>query len=143
MLGAEVGRGVEASTVLLIPSLTTIDDGAFLADDTMVATYELKGGWMRLARARIGKRAFLGNSGMARGGHRVPRAGLVAALSAAPEKSHPGPSWLAPPAGRPRRIATATAPPPPSPPPPSLRVPRCRWARCRTAPGVYRRATHH
>ena len=48
MLGAEVGRDVEASTVLLIPSLTTIDDGAFLADDTMVATYELKGGWMHL-----------------------------------------------------------------------------------------------
>ena len=73
MLGAEVGRDVEASTVLLIPSLTTIDEGAFLADDTMVATYELKGGWMHLGRARIGKRAFLGNSGMASAGHRVPR----------------------------------------------------------------------
>ncbi len=48
MLGAEVGRGVEASTVLLIPSMTTIDDYAFLADDTMVASYELQGGWMRL-----------------------------------------------------------------------------------------------
>ena len=84
MLGAEVGKDVEASTVLLIPSLTTIDDGAFLADDTMVATYELKGGWMRLDRARIGKRAFLGNSGMAGAGHRVPRDGLVAVLSVAP-----------------------------------------------------------
>ena len=74
MLGAEVGRGVEASTVLLIPSMTTIDDHAFLADDTMVASYELQGGWMRLDRARIGKRAFLGNSGIAAAGHRLAQA---------------------------------------------------------------------
>ena len=86
MLGAEVGRDVEASTVLLIPSLTTIDDGAFLADDTMVATYELKGGWMRLEGARIGKRAFLGNSGMAGAGPpRSPRRAGRGALRGAGE----------------------------------------------------------
>ncbi len=44
LLGAEIGRDVEASTVLLIPSMTTIDDEAFLADDTMVASYELQRG---------------------------------------------------------------------------------------------------
>ncbi len=65
MLGARVGRDVEASTVLLIPSMARIEDGAFLADDTMVASYELRAGWMRLGPVRIGKRAFLGNSGMA------------------------------------------------------------------------------
>ena len=37
LLGARVGRGVEASTVLLVPRMTTIGDGAFLADDTMIA----------------------------------------------------------------------------------------------------------
>ena len=45
-LGMRVGRDVEASTVLAIPSLTTVADGAFLADDTMIATYELDSGWI-------------------------------------------------------------------------------------------------
>jgi non-ribosomal peptide synthetase-like protein len=103
LLGAQVGRDVEASTVLLLPSLTRIEDGAFLADDTMVASYELHGGWMRLGPVRIGKRAFLGNSGMAAPGHRVPRDGLVAVLSAAPAKAKPGSSWLGSPAVRLRR----------------------------------------
>ena len=52
--------------------MTTVGDGAFLADDTMIACYELGGGWMRIARAKVGKRAFLGNSGMAAGGRSVP-----------------------------------------------------------------------
>lgn len=105
MLGARVGRHVEASTVLLIPSMTRIDDGAFLADDTMVGSYELRGGWLRLGPVRIGKRAFLGNSGMAAPGHRVPRDGLVAVLSAAPAKAKPGSSWLGSPAVRLRRLS--------------------------------------
>ncbi|MFK4761785.1 Pls/PosA family non-ribosomal peptide synthetase [Microbacterium sp. ZW T5_45] len=104
MLGATVGRDVEASTVLLIPRMTVIDDGAFLADDTMVGTYELNGGWMRIGTARIGKRAFLGNSGLAAAGHRVPKDGLIAVLSVAPEKAKPGSSWLGSPAVRLRRI---------------------------------------
>ena len=37
LLGAKVGRDVEASTVLALPKMTTVGDGAFLADDTMVA----------------------------------------------------------------------------------------------------------
>lgn len=57
-LGAKVGKNVEASTVLLVPRMTTIGDGAFLADDTMVASYELGGGWMKIAPAKIGKRSF-------------------------------------------------------------------------------------
>ncbi|WP_223692835.1 Pls/PosA family non-ribosomal peptide synthetase [Leifsonia poae] len=105
MLGAEVGRDVEASTVLLLPGMTTVKDGAFLADDTLVASYELGGGRVRLARAEIGARAFLGNSGMAGAGHRVPRDGLVAVLSAAPRKSKPGSSWLGSPPVRLRRTA--------------------------------------
>ena len=52
LLGAKVGRDVEASTVLALPKMTTVADGAFLADDTMVATYELRGGWLRVAPAR-------------------------------------------------------------------------------------------
>ncbi|GAA3012574.1 Pls/PosA family non-ribosomal peptide synthetase [Microbacterium aurantiacum] len=136
MLGARVGKNVEASTVLLIPSMTQIDDGAFLADDTMVASYELVGGWMRLAPVRIGKRAFLGNSGMAPPGHRVPRDGLVAVLSSAPVKAKPGSSWLGSPAVRLRRQTSDADQGRTYAPPPSLRVARTAWELLRLLPVV-------
>lgn len=136
LLGARVGRGVEASTVLLIPSMTTIDDGAFLADDTMVGTYELSGGWMRLGEARIGKRAFLGNSGLAAGGHRVPRDGLIAVLSVAPEKAKPGSSWLGSPAVRLRRVVNDADLERTYNPSTALKVARALWELCRFVPVV-------
>ena len=89
-LGADIGRGVEASTVLLIPGFTSVGAQAFLADDTFVGGYELGGGWMRLERTRVGKGAFVGNPGMAGPGHTVPRKGLVAVLSAAPQAQGQG-----------------------------------------------------
>ncbi|CAA0081577.1 Linear gramicidin synthase subunit D [Mycolicibacterium vanbaalenii] len=107
LLGAKVGRGTEISTALLIPKFTVIEDGAFLADDTMVASYELGGGWIHVARATIGKRAFLGNSGITQPGRRVPDDGLVAVLSAAPHKAKAGSSWLGSPPVRLRRRPTA------------------------------------
>jgi non-ribosomal peptide synthetase-like protein len=136
MLGATVGREVEASTVLLLPSMTTIDDGAFLADDTMVGTYELGGGWMRLGHARIGKRAFLGNSGMASAGHRVPKDGLVAVLSVAPAKSKAGSSWLGSPAVRLRRVVNDSDLERTYRPRAGLRVARALWELCRIVPVV-------
>ncbi|MGC4755460.1 Pls/PosA family non-ribosomal peptide synthetase [Micromonospora trifolii] len=108
LLGAKVGRGVEASTVLALPTMTTVADGAFLADDTMVATYELSHGWLRVAPARIGKQAFLGNSGMAAPGRSVPKRGLVGVLSSAPLKAKKDSSWLgAPPMPLRRTVETA------------------------------------
>jgi non-ribosomal peptide synthetase-like protein len=107
LLGARVGRDVEASTVLLLPSLTTVGDGAFLADDTMIGAYELNGGWLRVEATKIGKRAFLGNSGMTAPGRRVRKHGLVAVLSAAPERAKPGSSWLGSPPVRLRRTGAA------------------------------------
>ncbi|TDC88755.1 Pls/PosA family non-ribosomal peptide synthetase [Actinomadura sp. 7K507] len=107
-LGMRVGRDVEASTVLALPTMTSVDDGAFLADDTMVAAYELGGGRMRIARARIGKRAFLGNSGMTGPGRKVPKGGLIGVLSAAPKKAKAGASYLGmPPVRLSRRADTA------------------------------------
>jgi non-ribosomal peptide synthetase-like protein len=106
MLGARVGKNVEISTVLLVPALTTIAQGAFLADDTMVATYELGGGWVRIGRAKVGRRAFLGNSGITGPGRTVPRNALVAVLSATPAKAKRGSSWLGNPPARLRRTVT-------------------------------------
>ncbi|MEV4732635.1 Pls/PosA family non-ribosomal peptide synthetase [Saccharopolyspora sp. NPDC049426] len=94
LLGAKVGRDVEASTVLALPKMTNVADGAFLADDTMVATYDLGGGWLHVAPARIGKQAFLGNSGMTAAGRRVPKRGLVGVLSSTPRKAKKGSSYL-------------------------------------------------
>lgn len=109
-LGADIGRGVEASTVLLIPGFTSVGAQAFLADDTFVGGYELGGGWMRLERTRVGKGAFVGNSGMAGPGHKVPRQGLVAVLSAAPRKrkAKVGTSYLGSPPRPLRREAAST-----------------------------------
>ena len=106
-LGARIGKDVEASTVLMIPTLTTVGDGAFLADDTLIGGYELGGGWLRVGRVKIGKHAFVGNSGMAAPGRKVPKQGLVAVLSAAPRrtKAKAGTSWLGSPPTKLRREA--------------------------------------
>jgi non-ribosomal peptide synthetase-like protein len=105
LLGASVGKDVEASTVLLIPSLTEVREGAFLADDTLLGGYELGGGWLRIDRVRVGKHAFVGNSGMTAPGRKVPKEGLVAVLSAAPRraKAKAGTSWIGSPPTRLRR----------------------------------------
>ncbi|MDX3730130.1 Pls/PosA family non-ribosomal peptide synthetase [Streptomyces caniscabiei] len=106
LLGMRIGRGAEVSTVLALPSLTTVGDGAFLADDTLTAPYELGGGWMRTGRAEIGRRAFLGNSGMTAQGRSVPDGGLVGVLSATPKKAKKGSSYLGlPPVRLPRAAA--------------------------------------
>ncbi|GEP35933.1 amino acid adenylation protein [Nocardioides szechwanensis] len=111
-LGARIGTDVEASTVLMVPSLTAVNDQAFLADDTLIGGYELGGGWLRVERVKVGKRAFVGNSGMAAPGRKVPKASLVAVLSAAPRRksAKAGESWLgSPPAPLRRAAATADA----------------------------------
>lgn len=109
VLGARIGRDTEISTALLTPKFTVVEDGAFLADDTMVASYELGGGWIHVAQATVGKRAFLGNSGIAQPGRRVPDDGLVAVLSATPAKAKAGSSWLGSPPIRLRRRADQAA----------------------------------
>ncbi|MYS82735.1 Pls/PosA family non-ribosomal peptide synthetase [Embleya scabrispora] len=133
-LGMKVGKGVEASTVLALPSLTTVGDGAFLADDTLIASYELGGGRIRIGEARIGERAFLGNSGMTAPGRSVPARGLVGVLSATPKKTKKGGSYLGmPPMRLPRSADVADQGLTYDPPA------RLRWARglvelCRAVP---------
>ncbi len=124
ILGAKVGKNTEISTALILPKFTTIDNGAFLADDTMVASYELGGGWLRVDEARIGKRAFLGNSGITGPGRKVPKNSLVAVLSATPSKAKSGSSWLGSPPVRLRRVATDTDASRTFSPPTRLRVAR-------------------
>ncbi|MFL6106316.1 MAG: Pls/PosA family non-ribosomal peptide synthetase [Marmoricola sp.] len=109
LLGAEIGTGVEASTVLLLPKFAHVNDHAFLADDTLIGCYELGGGWIRVEHVKIGKRAFVGNSGMAAPGRKVPKEALVAVLSAAPARAavKAGSSWMGSPPTRLRRTASS------------------------------------
>ncbi len=134
LLGAKVGRGVEASTVLALPAMTTVADGAFLADDTMVATYELSHGWLRVAPVRIGKQAFLGNSGMAAPGRSVPKRGLVGVLSSAPRKAKKGSSWLGAPPMPLRRTVEAADTSRTFHPPVRLKLARAAIELCRIVP---------
>ncbi len=136
LLGAKVGRGVEASTVLLIPKLVQVNDDAFLADDTLIGSYELGEGWIRVERVKVGKRAFVGNSGMLAPGRRVPKQSLVAVLSAAPRRqaAKAGQSWLGSP---PRALQRASGSQDSSrtyDPPARLRLARAGVELCRVVP---------
>jgi non-ribosomal peptide synthetase-like protein len=133
-LGMRVGRHVEASTVVALPSMTTVGDGAFLADDTMVAAYELGGGWLRVAAVRVGKRAFVGNSGMAAPGRSVPKRGLVGVLSAAPKRAKAGSSYLGMPPMKLPRVAESGDAGRTYSPPRRLLVARALVELCRVVP---------
>lgn len=132
-LGARIGKDVEASTVLMLPGLTTVGDGAFLADDTLIGSYELGRGWLRVEGAKVCKFAFLGNSGMIAPGRAVPKRGLVAVLSGAPERAKPGTSWLGSPPERLRRTAGDADTTRTFDPPTRLRVARALIEVCRLA----------
>ena len=135
-LGARIGKDVEASTALMIPRLTSVDEGAFLADDTLIGGYELGGGWLRVERVKVGKHAFIGNSGMAAPGRKVPKKGLVAVLSAAPQrtKAKAGTSWIGSPPAKLRRPTVRANDARTHHPPTRLRVARALVELCRVVP---------
>jgi non-ribosomal peptide synthetase-like protein len=136
LLGARIGTGVEASTVLLIPKFAQVNDHAFLADDTLIGCYELGGGWIRVGPVKIGKRAFVGNSGMAAPGRKVPKASLVAVLSAAPARAlaKAGSSWMGSPPTKLRRAGAGADQSRTYEPPTRLRVLRALVELARVVP---------
>ena len=94
----------------------------------------LGGGWLRVEQVKVGKHAFVGNSGMTAPGRRVPKRGLVAVLSAAPRrtKAKAGTSWLGSPPTELRRLVETGDSSRTYDPPARLRVARagrlCRLA---------------
>ncbi|MCL8024878.1 AMP-binding protein [Nocardioides sp. BSK12Z-3] len=136
LLGARVGEDVEASTVLMVPAMTSVGDGAFLADDTLIGGYELGGGWLRVERVKVGKRGFVGNSGMAAPGRKVPKHSLVAVLSAAPQRkaARKGESWVGSPPAPLRRAAEEADDSRTYAPARSLKVARGCWEAARVVP---------
>ncbi|WP_405059383.1 amino acid adenylation domain-containing protein [Kribbella sp. NBC_01505] len=98
MLGATVGRRAEVSTVTGLPKMMTVGSGGFLADDSVVAPYQLRAGWLRIGPAEVGRRAFVGNSAEVEPGRTVPDHSLVGVLSETPDGAGVGSSWLGRPA---------------------------------------------
>ncbi|MGC5049473.1 Pls/PosA family non-ribosomal peptide synthetase [Micrococcus porci] len=133
-LGARVGKDVEASTVVLLPTMTQVGDGAFLADDTMVSSYTLEDGWMHVAPAKVGKRSFVGNSGMVPGGRTLRRDSLVAVLSTTPAKTKAGTSWMGSPPVRLRRNEVTADASLTYAPPARLKAARTGWELLRAIP---------
>ena len=104
-LGAQIGKDAEISTAVMVPRFAEVKEGAFLADDTMVGGYELGGGgWMLSGRTRVGKRSFLGNSGIAGPERTLKKNSLVAVLSSTPRKAKAGTNWMGSPPERLRRV---------------------------------------
>lgn len=94
LLGARIGQRTEVSTVVGIPQLMSVGAGGFLADDSMLAPYQLRGGRVRLGPATVGDRSFIGNSAEVPANHSVGAEALIGVLSAAPADSVEGSSWL-------------------------------------------------
>ena len=92
----------------LIPSMTTIDDGAFLADDTMVAIVRAEGRLDAASGRRAHRQAGVPRQ-LRHGGRRPSGAARRArrgALGRPREKAKPGSSWLGSPAVRLRRVVS-------------------------------------
>ncbi|HWG23387.1 Pls/PosA family non-ribosomal peptide synthetase [Actinospica sp.] len=136
LLGMKVGRDVELSTVLAVPAMTSVDNGAFLADDTMIAPYELSDGRLSVGTVRIGKRVFVGNSGMVGHGRKLPKGSLVGVLSAAPRKAKRGKSYLGMPPERLRRANQDTDSSLTYDPPRKLKAARAAVEVCRVIPAA-------
>jgi non-ribosomal peptide synthetase-like protein len=136
LLGMRVGRDVEVSTVLAVPAMTSVDHGAFLADDTVIAPYELGDGMLGVGPVRIGKRVFVGNSGMVGLGRKLPKGSLVGVLSAAPAKAKRGKSYLGMPPERLRRANQDADSALTYHPPARLKAARAAVELCRLVPAM-------
>lgn len=107
LLGARIGRYVESSTVVPLPSLLSVQDGAFLADNVLLSPFELGNGRLRLGTSAIGEKAFVGNSAMVGPNIEVASDALIGVLGITPDSKQmmPGSSWLgSPPISLPRRV---------------------------------------
>ena len=103
-LGAEIGTNVEISTAVMIPKLTEIKEGAFLADDTMIGGYELGGGWMRTGETKVGSALLRGQLR-----HHRTRPQAIQELAGCrsffyPEEDEAGANWWGAPPERMRRV---------------------------------------
>ncbi|MEZ7890387.1 MAG: amino acid adenylation domain-containing protein [Candidatus Wallbacteria bacterium] len=99
--GVSVGKNAEISYVSgLIPGLTDIGEGCFLADDAMIGMPVVNGGSFLLSKTSIGDKTFIGNSALVPIGSTIPGGCLIGVQSRPPENKNieAGSSWLGSPA---------------------------------------------
>jgi non-ribosomal peptide synthetase-like protein len=114
-LGARLGRFVELSTASSsTPDLLDIGDESTVADEVSLGVAHVERGWLTAAPTRLGRRAFVGNSGVVPAGTELGDGSLVGVLSITPEgdrAAQPGATWLgSPPLRLPRRQESAAFP---------------------------------
>ncbi len=98
-LGARIGRNAELSTAASVtPDLLVLEEGSTVADEVSLGAPRVDGGWITLAPTRLGRRAFIGNSGVVPAGTNLGDGSLIGVLSVAPadpqEAAREGASWL-------------------------------------------------
>lgn len=102
LLGAKIGRGVEASTIMnFSPDLVKVNSGSFLADACLVGGRRIHKGCIVLERTTIGERTFIGNSAFVPGGTRIGDDCLLGVMSVPPSQDTTpadGKKWLGSPA---------------------------------------------
>ena len=101
LMGVKIGKRVEVSTLTHIsPDLLEIDDESFFADASMAGTPKIYMEKTQIAKSKIGKRTFIGNSALLPINRNVGDNCLVGVLSITPQKkeTESGTSWLGSPA---------------------------------------------
>jgi non-ribosomal peptide synthetase-like protein len=104
-LGAKVGNRAEISTATsVVHDLIEIGAESFIADGVVFGAARAEPGALSLERTRIGKRTFVGNSGLLPTGTDLGDEVLIGVLSKPPEKAEdalqPGSTWFGSPAIR-------------------------------------------
>jgi non-ribosomal peptide synthetase-like protein len=108
-LGVKLGRFVEISTAAMTtPDLLEIQEDSTIADEVSLGAARVEAGWLTLAPAKLGRRAFVGNNAVIPAGTTLGDDSLVGVLTIAPSiqgQTPPnGATWLgSPPILLPRR----------------------------------------
>jgi non-ribosomal peptide synthetase-like protein len=88
-LGAKIGPNAELSTVnQALPELIEIGEGSFLADECMIGGVRTHNGVTEVRRTVIGRRTFIGNSGLVPGGTTVGDEVLIGVMSTPPAETN-------------------------------------------------------
>lgn len=104
-MGAKVGPRAEISTATaVVHDLIEIGEESFIADGVVFGAAKAEPGAIRLERTRIGRRSFIGNSGLLPTGTSVGDEVLIGVLSKPPEDGaralEPNSTWFGSPAIR-------------------------------------------